>query len=49
MTLCPIALATGCDKCPAFRSCPAKGLIGDYKKDEPPASRTRPRSEPPKP
>jgi len=36
MTLCPIALAVGCKKCPAFSVCPLKGVIGDYKKpDEP--------------
>lgn len=34
MTLCPIALAAGCKKCPAFSVCPLKGLIGDYRKDE---------------
>jgi len=34
MTLCPIAMAVGCKKCPAFRVCPLKGVIGDYKKDE---------------
>ncbi len=33
MTLCPIALAAGCKKCPMFSFCPAKGVIGDYKKD----------------
>ena len=33
MTLCPIALAVGCRKCPAFKVCPAKGAIGDYKPD----------------
>ncbi|MBK8740142.1 MAG: hypothetical protein IPM02_11645 [Betaproteobacteria bacterium] len=31
MTLCPIALAVGCKKCPAFKVCPLKGTIGDYK------------------
>jgi len=34
MTLCPVALAVGCKKCPIFSVCPAKGIIGDYKKDE---------------
>ena len=34
MTLCPIAIAVGCKKCPAFNVCPAKGIIGDYKKEE---------------
>jgi hypothetical protein len=36
MTLCPVALAVGCAKCPVFKICPAKGLIGDYKKEAPP-------------
>ena len=36
MTLCPIAIAIGCKKCPAFKICPLKSVIGDYKKrDEP--------------
>lgn len=30
-TICPIALAAGCKKCPIFKICPAKGVIGDYK------------------
>lgn len=34
MTLCPVAIAVGCRKCPIFSVCPAKGIIGDYKKDE---------------
>ena len=29
MTLCPVALAVGCRKCPVFAICPAKSLIGD--------------------
>ena len=33
MTLCPIAIAAGCKKCPAFKVCPLKGVIGDYDKD----------------
>lgn len=32
MTLCPIALAVGCKKCPAFKPCPLKGVLGDYDK-----------------
>lgn len=35
MTLCPIALAVTCKKCPLFKICPAKSIIGDYKKEEP--------------
>ena len=38
MTLCPIAIAVGCKKCPAFSVCPLKSTLGDYKKDEPPAA-----------
>lgn len=34
MTLCPIALAAGCKKCPAFSVCPLKGVIGDHKPTE---------------
>ena len=34
MTLCPVAIAVGCKKCPMFSFCPVKGIIGDYKKDE---------------
>jgi len=33
MTLCPIALAAGCRKCPVFSICPLKGVIGDQGKD----------------
>ena len=35
MTICPIALATGCKKCALFKVCPAKGIIGDYKPEPP--------------
>ena len=41
MTLCPVALAVGCKKCPVFNFCPAKGIIGDYKKDAPTADATK--------
>ena len=34
MTLCPIAIAVGCKKCPAYSMCPLKSVIGDYKKEE---------------
>lgn len=29
MTLCPIAIVAGCQKCPAFKICPVKSLLGD--------------------
>jgi hypothetical protein len=43
MTLCPVALAVGCRKCPVFSVCPLKGVIGDYRpgKAEPPPKRGR--------
>lgn len=31
MTLCPIAIAVGCQKCPVLSICPLKGVIGDQK------------------
>ncbi len=34
MTLCPIALAVGCRKCPIFSFCPVKTIIGDQKEEE---------------
>jgi hypothetical protein len=34
MTLCPIAIAVGCKKCPIFSVCPVKSVIGDYMKDD---------------
>ena len=33
MVICPIALAVGCKRCPAFAVCPVKSVIGDYKPD----------------
>jgi hypothetical protein len=34
MVVCPIAIAVGCKKCPAFSVCPVKSTLGDYKKEE---------------
>jgi hypothetical protein len=34
MTLCPVAIAVGCQKCPAFKVCPLKGVIGDSPKPD---------------
>jgi hypothetical protein len=31
MTICPVAIAVGCKKCPIFAVCPAKSIIGDQK------------------
>jgi hypothetical protein len=35
MTLCPIAIAVGCRKCPIVSVCPVKTVIGDFA--QPPA------------
>ncbi len=32
MTVCPIALAVGCRKCPVFAVCPLTTVIGDQEK-----------------
>lgn len=42
MTLCPIAVVAGCAKCPAFKICPLKGVIGDQKPEAPAAPARRP-------
>ena len=35
MTICPIALAVGCEKCPAVKFCPLTTVLGDQEeKDE---------------
>lgn len=33
MTVCPVAIAVGCQKCPIFKACPVKSVIGDHKID----------------
>lgn len=35
MKVCPIAIAVGCPKCPAFKICPAKESLGGYTAPEP--------------
>jgi hypothetical protein len=37
MKVCPIAIAVGCPKCPAYKICPAKSLLGGHapNKEEP--------------
>ena len=32
MTVCPIAIAVGCKKCPAYAVCPLKSVLGDQPK-----------------
>lgn len=36
MTICPIALAVGCAKCPVLKVCPLKSVLGDWKEQPPP-------------
>ncbi len=45
MTLCPIAIVSSCEKCPAFKICPLKGVIGSPppSKAEKPAASARPK------
>lgn len=47
MTICPVALAVGCAKCPIFKVCPVKGLIGDYVQPSAPSSSSPSASRPP--
>jgi hypothetical protein len=42
MTVCPIAIAVGCKKCPAVSFCPLKSAIGNYEKEQ--EAGTAPRS-----
>jgi len=42
MTLCPVAIAVGCKKCPVFKVCPAKSTLGEYKPGaEPPGDESK--------
>ncbi len=45
MTVCPIAIAVGCQKCPAFKICPLKGVLGD-KPPAPAEAEVKPISKP---
>ena len=39
MTICPIALLVGCEKCPAFSFCPLTTVLGHQEKREEGTSR----------
>ncbi len=42
MTLCPIAVVSSCTKCPAFKVCPLKGVLGDFQPEQkPPAAKKK--------
>ena len=45
MTICPVALAVGCVKCPVVKLCPLKEVLGDYKKQEESESKEEKESE----
>ena len=47
MKVCPIAIVAGCEKCPFFKICPAKGALGGYQKP-PPAKATPAKATPAK-
>ena len=34
MRICPIALAVGCEKCPAFLFCPLTTVLGDQQEEK---------------
>lgn len=44
MTLCPIAVVAGCRKCPAFKICPLKGVLGDKPPAPTPVAKAGPRA-----
>ncbi len=46
MTICPIAIVVGCKKCPAFKICPAKTLLGDMPKTPEPQAGIKKASKP---
>ena len=37
MKICPVAIAVGCKRCPIFKICPVKDIIGDQVKPAPKA------------
>lgn len=39
MTVCPIAIVAGCEKCPAFKVCPLKTVLGNAPKPGTPDAR----------
>ena len=42
MTLCPVAIAVGCKKCPAVGFCFLKEVVGNFKPDADEAATTKP-------
>ncbi|MGB7503108.1 MAG: hypothetical protein WBM25_11995 [Azonexus sp.] len=46
MKVCPIAIVAGCEKCPFFKLCPVKGVLGGYEK--PPEVKAKPAARKPR-
>ena len=44
MVICPVAIAVGCKKCPIFKVCPAKSIIGDQKPAAADEQKSKPKS-----
>ena len=42
MIICPVAIAIGCKKCPIFKVCPVKSVIGDAPSAEASAKAEKP-------
>jgi hypothetical protein len=40
-TICPIAIAVGCQKCPVYKVCPVTSIIGDQAPRKPEQSLSR--------
>lgn len=40
-TICPIAIAVGCRKCPIYKVCPVSSIIGDQPPRKPEQSLSR--------
>ena len=46
MKVCPVAIAVGCAKCPVFKVCPLKSVLGDQPaKADSPAAQAAPAGE----
>ena len=39
MTLCPVALAVGCEKFLMFKACPLKTILGDQEQEKEPGKK----------
>ena len=44
MVICPIAIAVGCKKCPVFKVCPVKNVIGDQQTAATTEEKAKPKS-----